>query len=194
MDPTSTETAATASSELAGLRRENKELRAMVNALSKLQDLVYRDPLTNLRNRRYFEERMAEELAHAQRHQGVGTLLLLDLDDFKRINDERGHVAGDEVLRHVARLIEENIRVDDAVCRIGGDEFAVILSETDEEAASQFISRLREHVRRQPSAPGLSIGTATWSEQTVDLLSLLHQADVAMYADKAAHKGVARAA
>ena len=174
--------------ELARLRAENARLHAVIRDMARLKDLVFRDALTGLRNRRYFEERMAEEIEHARIHGNGGCLVLLDLDDFKQINDRLGHLAGDEALRATAALIEENVRLEDAVCRIGGDEFAVIMSQGDETDAGFLAARLQSKFEQSRAVPGVSIGAAAWGPDTDDLRSLIDRADQAMYEQKAARK------
>lgn len=171
--------------ELEHLMRENTRLR---QELAELKDLVYRDALTGLRNRRYFEERMQEELAHARRHQAQGAVLLLDLDEFKRINDELGHLAGDAALCDTAALLERSVRADDVVCRLGGDEFVVLLHKAGLEGAQKVAARLRARLDEELGLPGFSIGIALWDEHDQELSPVLHRADVAMYADKAARR------
>jgi diguanylate cyclase (GGDEF)-like protein len=101
-----------------------------------------RDWLTGLYNRRYFEETLANHIAAATRYDRELSLVLFDLDDFKRINDTQGHAAGDGALRQFATLLKESAREADIVCRYGGDEFAVILPETGKANAAKFATRV----------------------------------------------------
>jgi diguanylate cyclase (GGDEF)-like protein len=113
----------------------------------RLQHLADHDPLTDLYNRRRFEDELARELMRSARYKSGGALLLLDLDDFKAVNDEHGHVWGDEVLRASGRLLRSRLRSTDVLARIGGDEFAVLLPEADEVRATKLAEELLEVFR-----------------------------------------------
>ena len=112
-----------------------------------LRVLASTDPLTGLINRRAFMERFTHELARSQRHGPSPTLLLLDIDHFKKINDKHGHPAGDLVLAHLAQLLKSSVRNVDIIGRIGGEEFAVVLVETNAAMAEPVIERLLERLR-----------------------------------------------
>lgn len=184
------------------LTRENARLRAEVERLARTSELAYRDALTGLRNRRYLEERLAEELASARRHGRCGSLVLVDVDDFKRVNDEHGHLAGDRLLCWLGAFLQEHLRTEDVVCRLGGDEFVLLLPGTDAAGARQTLDRLREQLglasRWHGGAIGLSLGAASWPAAGDQPEPLLQRADEAMYLDKALRKaaasGVPRAA
>lgn len=172
-------------------------LKDEIEQLGVYRRLAYIDYLTGLRNRRYFEERIGQELSRAQRSGTPCSILVADIDDFKGINDSRGHVVGDRVLRAVGKLLHENQREMDTACRIGGDEFAVILPGTDLEGAAAFRDRLIEAQRTPPESgllpPGLevrlSFGTSTYPNEVGDARLLLIRADRAMYTSKRAAKG-----
>jgi len=100
-------------------------------AYNRLNSLVYIDALTNLYNHRYFQESLNNELLRAQRYNSVVSLLIFDIDHFKKVNDSYGHPAGDKVLSNIAVTIKNTVRPSDIVARYGGEEFAVILPETD---------------------------------------------------------------
>src|SRR5437762_6847689 len=106
------------------------------------------DPLTQLANRRYFEERLLEEVQRAKRHESPLSLVMLDLDDFKKINDQYGHPAGDEALRITARIIRQTIRTIDVACRYGGEEFAIILPQTGKPGAAVIAERICAEFRK----------------------------------------------
>lgn len=165
-----------------------------------LYDGSYRDGLTGAFNKRYFDERLQNEFAFALRHQRALTVGLLDLDDFKKINDSHGHLAGDAVLRAVATLIERVLRTEDVFARIGGEEFALVLRDT-EMAAAQVVGRrllqaVEEHrteVLGKVLAVTVSLGLATYvdgkPESPEDLVAA---ADEQLYAAKAAGKNTLR--
>jgi diguanylate cyclase (GGDEF)-like protein len=150
------------------------------------------DDLTGLHNRRYFYETLAREVARAQRYRRRLGLLVFDLDDFKAINDRIGHLAGDAVLTEVALHIRGVVRSADIACRIGGDEFAVILPESGLEEADQLYRRLQAellareivHAGRLP----ISAGVAELRAQD-DTVSFFQRADEALYRAKGAGKG-----
>ncbi|MEE9367788.1 MAG: GGDEF domain-containing protein [Pontiella sp.] len=111
-------------------------------AFLALNEQATRDWLTKLYNRRYFEETLADHIEAATRYDRKLSLVLFDIDDFKQINDTLGHKAGDEVLRQFADLLQSTARKADIVCRYGGDEFAVILPETESSKAWKFAERI----------------------------------------------------
>jgi two-component system cell cycle response regulator len=184
--------ARSSSKELAKLRAEVVRLEREVERLSIYRRLAYHDELTGLYNRRCFDERLTQELSRAARVRSACSVVLLDVDDFKRINDEFGHPVGDRVLRAVARILVDNQRAMDVACRIGGDELAVILPSTDADGALAFRDRLaraaERHLVPEHLGPGLeatlSIGTATFPDEAKTPEALVAAADRAMYASK----------
>lgn len=173
------------------LQRENEALRKQVASLQRFQELAYIDPLTGLRNRRYFDERLKEECDRAQRETSSSvSLLVIDIDEFKAINDEQGHVVGDDVLRWLAGFLTTNLRVHDVCCRTGGDEFMVILSHADRSECQKAIRRIKRRLdRAQNGSPfdfkiRLSIGASTWPDDGSNGHDLVKRADEAMYRDK----------
>ncbi|WP_082805283.1 diguanylate cyclase [Pseudomonas sp. BMS12] len=148
----------------------------------------YRDALTGLANRRQFDERMREHCQQYREHGQPLSLLLLDIDHFKRFNDEFGHQAGDRVLQEVARLLQLEVRRPYTACRYGGEEFAVIMPDARGEAAEVLAERLRRELRRasRSDAPlTLSIGIASLDEGRFDSPEqLFAAADSALYAAK----------
>jgi diguanylate cyclase (GGDEF)-like protein len=121
--------------------------RALGRTLQELEYHSSHDPLTGLHNRRHFNEVLQAEQARAQRHQRDFSVLMIDLDDFKDINDTYGHPCGDMVLQRVAEIIRQPLRVGDTSARIGGDEFSVILSETSGDGARKVAEKLRTQIR-----------------------------------------------
>ena len=112
--------------------------------VAALEAAALRDPLTGLHNRRFFDEALARATAAAKRYRRDLALVLFDLDGLKAINDTRGHAAGDAALKTLARVLDRSARTADTVCRIGGDEFAVILPETGEDGARVFAERVAD--------------------------------------------------
>lgn len=160
-----------------------------------LEQLVVRDPLTGLYNRAEFERRAGIELARMRRYGGCTSLIVVDLDHFKRINDQHGHPAGDAVLQCVARLLQQTARVTDVVARLGGEEFIVLLPGTDPQAARTAAERLRARLdmRIDPMARGevvvvsasLGVACVPAESEPMDFGGLYSAADQALYRAKA---------
>ena len=150
------------------------------------------DALTGLHNRRYFHETLGREVARAHRYDRTLALIVFDLDDFKAINDEIGHLAGDAVLAEAADRVREVVRSADIACRVGGDEFAVILPESALKDADQLYKRLEAAVSSRPVAKAgrlhLSAGV-TELRPDDDSITFFERADEALYRAKAAGKG-----
>lgn len=163
----------------------------------RLHDLGLTDALTGVRNRRYFEQRLLDECRAVQRHGRPLSCLFLDLDHFKDINDRHGHRSGDRVLQQLASRITQQLRDSDLLSRYGGEEFVVLLLDTDAETASEIAERIRAAVaeREVEMADGtgipvtLSIGVAVIQGQT-DMeaegmaAQLIEAADAALYRAK----------
>jgi len=168
-----------------------KEVTAQKQAESKLRELATRDSLTGVWNRRYFFELAARELESAQRYKHPLSLILYDIDHFKRINDTYGHMIGDEVLRQLTQLVGANLRNVDLLARVGGEEFAVLLPHTYLEQAHTVARRIlrgvNEAVIRTEAGPlqlTISIGMSSSAHADNCLESLIHDADQALYAAK----------
>jgi diguanylate cyclase (GGDEF)-like protein len=150
------------------------------------------DALTGLHNRRYFHETLARETSRAQRYNRRLALVVFDLDDFKAINDRIGHLAGDSVLAEVAERVRGEVRNSDIACRVGGDEFAVILSESTLADAEQLYGRIQSAVSSRPISHAgqllLSAGIAELRAQD-DPVAFFQRADDALYRAKEAGKG-----
>ncbi len=175
------------------LLRENEGLRHELAKLEGYRTLAYRDELTDLWNRRYFSERLKEEISRARRRpQRHFTIMMVDVNDLKTINDSYGHQDGDLVLRWVAEFLERSLRAHDVICRVGGDEFAVLLPEIDAEPAAALLGRLRTILAAArtgaPYAIHLSFGLATYPDQGKTSDELLRMADDQMYRDKQRQK------
>ena len=162
----------------------------------RLDMLANHDPLTGLPNRSYFQDFLGHALARAQREKSQVSLLFIDLDRFKHINDSQGHEVGDQVLRIVANRLDEQLRADDFVARLGGDEFAVILthapaSRTASRVAHKLLQALAEPFRlaQRRYAIGASIGISVYPDDGLDANTLLRQADLAMYQAKHRRSG-----
>ena len=125
---------------VAKLTEANARLRRRLAEQASLWRIAHQDPLTELWNRRYADERLAEEMTRAQEEDGYRfSLVVADVNDLKRINDQQGHAAGDQALRWVARFLAGALRADDVCCRIGGDEFLLILPGTGAEECRDFV-------------------------------------------------------
>ena len=175
------------------LRQGRQELDAMNERLrtqnEKLERLSTSDDLTGLYNRRYLTQRLSEELVRSFRHKGAFSVLMADVDEFKKYNDAFGHPAGDEVLKKVATILLNSTRSEDCTARYGGEEFAVLLTGTSGVVAQEVAERIRARVEAQQFAGRkitLSIGIAEFPEngQTAD--EVISNADEALYSAKRA--------
>lgn len=150
------------------------------------------DDLTGLYNRRYFLARGADEIARAKRYGSAVSVLFLDLDDFKTLNDTAGHLAGDRALQAVASALAQATRENDIVSRLGGDEFAVVLPEIDFVAAQQAARKIHQALQAalQPHPPvSVSVGLAWFAQPEASFERMLNKADDLMYQVKASGKG-----
>ncbi len=180
----------------AALALSNLQLRA------KLERQALRDPLTGLYNRRYLEETLQRELRRAERSRKKLGLLMLDIDYFKNFNDRHGHAAGDALLRAIGRFLEEHTRGADLACRYGGEEFLVLLPETDLEALRQRAEQIRAGVEKVSVAhdgvmlEGVSlwVGVAAYPGAGAGAADLLRAADRALYHAKAAGRNQVKVA
>lgn len=162
----------------------------------RLDMLANHDPLTGLPNRSYFQDFLGHALARAQRDKAQVSLLFIDLDRFKHINDSQGHEVGDQVLRVVANRLDEQLRADDFVARLGGDEFAVVMihppaSRAASRVARKLLTALAESFKidQRRYAIGASIGISVYPDDGLDANTLLRQADLAMYQAKQRRSG-----
>jgi len=176
---------------------------ALYNAMThaRLRGLAFRDCLTGLYNRRAFEEMMEIEVAHARRHSRPLSLLALDVDHLKGINDRFGHDAGDVVLAEVAKILSRLVRDCDLPARTGGDEFSVILPNTGRGPAEFIALRLRAGLQCNVAVPGVgalhvavSIGIACCAEgEVLHAITIRRSADEALYGEKKHHTGILQA-
>ena len=150
------------------------------------------DSLTGLHNRRYFHETLAREVDRAQRYQRLLSLVIVDVDGFKEINDRIGHLAGDAVLAEIADRVRQVVRSADIPCRVGGDELAVIVPEVEVGQARQLVGRIQRAVSSQPIARAgrvrVSAGVADLQPNDTPT-SIFERADESLYAAKHAGKG-----
>ncbi|HVN60664.1 MAG TPA: diguanylate cyclase [Gaiellaceae bacterium] len=172
--------------DAAALALDNAHVRA------RLEHQAQTDSLTGLYNHRYFHERLRSELRRASRAHDAVSVLMLDIDDFKRVNDVHGHGAGDEVLQALASELSQTVRGSDVVCRLGGEEFAVILPSCDEAAALGLAGRLTELLEEIDLDPAgrvtVSIGIAQGPKHAMNPRELIACAEAAMMTAKARGK------
>ncbi len=178
------------------MQAENRLLQG--EAVKMLSFYSFLDPLTNLYNRRYFDDQLDKEISRSRRNGKPFSLLMLDLDGFKAYNDRFLHTAGDIVLQEFAGILRDSVREVDTVARFGGDEFAVILEESGADGARDLANRLVERFGRH-LLPGLdhtrierlstSIGIASFPADSFDRQDLVHKADRALYLAKSQGRG-----
>jgi diguanylate cyclase (GGDEF)-like protein len=162
-------------------------------ATAELADQARRDPLTQLLNHQAFTRELEMELERARRYERGLSLVFLDLDQFKRINDTHGHPEGDRVLRRLARVLRESLRSSDVAGRLGGDEFAACLVESDPDAAGLFVARLTGELDELvvggelPEGFSVSPGVAHFPTEAATSDELFRLADERLYAAKRAH-------
>jgi diguanylate cyclase (GGDEF)-like protein len=154
---------------------------------------AHTDGLTGLYNRRYLHQELERELARSRRYGHPLSLIICDLDDFKKYNDQYGHLAGDDLLRELGDLMKSYIRKSDTAFRYGGEEFAVILPHTDQQSAIVLSERLREAIstknflireRLQIGHITISIGIASCPDDAIEVDKLINTADMALYEAK----------
>jgi diguanylate cyclase (GGDEF)-like protein len=170
-----------------------------IRRIATLEFENVRDPLLGIFNRRFLEQRLREEVARTRRYASPLSLLLLDIDRFKRINDAHGHQVGDQVLRRIAQLLRTHTREPDVVGRYGGEEIAILLPNTGESGARTVAERIRLSIERTPmleeAQPKLhctvSLGIATLETEPCDGEELLRRADAALYQAKGAGRNCA---
>ena len=159
--------------------------------VERVKQLAYLDGLTGIFNRRFFELRIMEEIERARRYGTGMAVIMADIDQFKRLNDEFGHVLGDEVLRQASSLFHQQLRKIDVVCRYGGEEFAILLTQTNAQHAMKIAEKLRKMVAEWqfpgvPRTVTISAGAAAFPVHGTTRDELVRAADAALYAAKQA--------
>lgn len=175
---------------------------ANAKAVAKIKQLVITDDLTGLYNSRYFFEQVEYEVERAKRYQSPLSLVFFDLDKFKSVNDTYGHLVGSRLLAEVGGVVQKNIRKTDRAARYGGDEFVVILPQTEKEGALNFAGKLREALNAQKFTSNTgelltvtgSFGVASYPDDAQGSSELISAADEAMYLVKASGRNGVRAA
>jgi diguanylate cyclase (GGDEF)-like protein/putative nucleotidyltransferase with HDIG domain len=186
-------------------RRLHHERKIAIEVRSQkqieLEDAAGRDDLTQLQNRRFFYQRLQEELESAENTRKPLSIVMIDVDDLKLLNDEFGHQVGDVVLRNLGRILNRQAGPTFVTARLGGDEFAVIMPETDRRAADQFGWRLWDELAATPIHEnenasiylGVSLGVGGYPWGGTDLEEIIHWADTKLYANKLERKGFKKA-
>jgi len=159
---------------------------------TQLAQLAFRDDLTGLANFRYFMRRFGEETKRAERYSHLLSLIMIDIDHFKKFNDTHGHLAGNKALEHVAQVLNKEVRETDIVARYGGEEFAIVLPETTKREAGELAERIRARLELTPvQLPDasrkkltVSLGVATYPRDALSSEALLAGSDEALYASK----------
>jgi diguanylate cyclase (GGDEF)-like protein len=157
-----------------------------------MRNLSIRDPLTDLYNRRYMEEALAQEMHRSKRNKAQLAAIMIDIDHFKQFNDNFGHDGGDAVLRTLGEFLKKHVRGSDIACRYGGEEFILILSPTTAEGARLRAEKIREgasqlkvsHANRDLGAITLSMGVGIFPDHASDAAGLIKAADLALYRAK----------
>lgn len=169
----------------------NRDITARINETEHLRHIAQHDHLTNIPNRHLLFERISHLIDQSERSKSLFTLLYLDINKFKQINDTKGHIFGDKVLQEVALRLSQSIRKSDTAARIGGDEFVVLLENTHEEKdisvfMDSLLKKLSEEIIVNNDVINVtcSIGVSKYPEDGISFDELLSVADMAMYANK----------
>ena len=162
-----------------------RDITQRKRAEEELRQLAIRDGLTGLYNHRFFVTQLIEEIYRSQRYSHPLSILMIDIDEFKKYNDTHGHLEGDKLLVKMARIFTARTRAIDFVARYGGEEFAIILPETTKAGACPVAEKLRSDVEREmPEGLTISIGVATYPDDAKDVEGLIDRADQCLYRAK----------
>jgi two-component system cell cycle response regulator len=173
------------------------------NVEAQYHEEIYRlmtlDGLTQLHNRRFFQETLEREFARSKRYGNPFCLVLFDIDHFKRINDSHGHLVGDDVLRRVASLVTTKVRANDTLARVGGEEFAAVLPESDRQGGIALAEKLRKlieaeriEVESKLVRVTISLGVAEFNERLASSAELYKLADDRLYEAKRSGRNLVR--
>lgn len=191
----------TEASNFSAMKEVNRDLtlqkEKLLDTNAELGELAVTDGLTGLNNHRYFMERLNKQFQYAQHSQSPFSILLMDVDQFKKFNDSFGHIAGDQVLKKVGAILKKALRDTDVVARYGGEEFAVVLPAMNAEEAVLIAERLRADIAKaewEHRMITMSIGVSTYKTEYPDVKSLLESADKALYAAKDSGRNCVRQA
>lgn len=170
-------------------RSVNETLFENARSFEEIEELSYTDNLTQLFNQRYFSKRLEEEFNRAERYNRLLALIIFDIDNLKSVNDRYGHLAGDELISRVASLLKKSIRTIDIISRYGGDEFCIIMPESDNEMCRKFMSRIQSTLSEtefllegadHPVKISLSMGAAVYPDHAEQAKDLIYKADMAL--------------
>lgn len=170
-------------------RKLKKIIEAFQQEKNRLNNLAYKDELTGLYNRRYFLERMREEISRSLRYSCALSLILMDIDHFKIINDQFGHQKGDEILSIIGSLLNRAKRANDIPFRYGGEELGMVLPEVNQKGAYVVAEKLRQKIHLTLKAASnlditISLGVAELTPATASIEKIVQQADMALYQAK----------
>ncbi len=175
--------------QLSFIKKHISDLIENAESFEQMEDLSYTDGLTGLSNQRYFKKRLDEEISRCHRYNRKLALIFFDLDALKQTNDKYGHLAGDDLLYQVGQILKTSIRSIDVIARYGGDEFCVIMPESDEKNCTQFMERIRSKVTNSEfAAEGvdgfikctISLGAAVYPNHAKEAKKLIYAADMAL--------------